>query len=376
MLPQPSGPVPTPEQVLELDAEYLAGDVTGYFSSRIDALIAWHDAPTGADFSSGLGAQVARLLSATPEDLADTPERDRQLQVAVDAFALRQHVAETLVRFLEARVALIDTEAGKESLWFTVATGPTPVADAVESMRAGLSRTDRPVFAELMFLADVLANPNVSAVNDALRLTNEWINHACILLTRDDLPLASGNNKSKHGMAIRHVDDERVTLVASPLPDPARVPLSAVDGTAGRSLDLVDRPVMKILTAKPTKRGTVYSKGSDQVWIILDAASLLAEATVLNEVLRAAMHTAAFEHRARTGVPLQVVPFPDLTKLPQPSAVLKGRHVTGLRLPVTEPTRLPAIVLRRVGDERTLSFKGPAVYGSVVADEESDTSTR
>lgn len=374
MFPSHGGTEPTAEQILELDREYLEGDVTGYFSTRIDSLIAWHDSPGGVDFSAGLGKQVADLLGVPPGGLSDTTARERELQVAVDAFAVRQHVAETLVRFLEARLALIDAEPGSKSLWFAIATGPTSTKAAVDAVKAGLTRQDRQTFAELMLPAVLRTHPraNATAINKALTLANEWINHACILLTREDLPLGAGHNKSKHGMAIRSADDERVTIVTGPVPDDGTVPLSLLDGSDGRSFDVVDRPVMKVLTARPTARTAAYNKGSEIVWILLDAPSLLAEASVLNEVLRAAVHVAAAELKARTGVPERRVPYPDLSTLPSVSAVLRGRSFAGLRLPVTEPARQAAVLGHREGREVRLNVSGQE-RPAVVVDDRADS---
>ena len=310
VFPAPDGPEPTTEQILELDREYLEGDVTGYFSTRIDSLIAWHDSPGGVDFSAGLGKQVADLLGMQPDGLSGTTARERELQVAVDAFAVRQHVAETLIRFLEARLAIYDAEPGSKSLWFTIATGPTSTKVAGEAVKAGLTRSDRPTFMDLLLPAvlKTRAGVNVAAVRAALGIANEWISHACVLLTRDDLDLTAGHNKSKHGMAIRSADDERVTIVTGPVPDGGTVPLSVLNGSDGRAFDVVDRPVLKVLTARPTPRGSTYKKGSEFVWILLDTPTLLTEATALNEVLRAAVHVAAAELKARTGTLERQVP--------------------------------------------------------------------
>lgn len=302
------------------------------------------------------------------DDFEPAQPENRRAQVAIDAFGVRQHLAETLLRFLEARIAIADAEPGSKSLWFALATGPTKTQDVVDAVETGFAREDRHLVSELLLPSRLIAAGPTPAANEALRIAVAWIRHAVGLLTRTDLPLSAGNNKTKHGMAVRHVDDVRIDAVSAPELDPSRIPLGVMEGRTGISIPVIDRPILKLLSARPTRRGAQYTKEADHVWIQLDVVSLISEATALNHVLRAAFHVAATEHRARTGSPDAVSAHIDLTRLPEPRQVLDGRHIMGLRFPVTAASEPATVVFREVGLSLPLPL-GPRRSGVIVADD-------
>lgn len=117
MYPAPQGPLESPEQMRDLDDTFLTSDPYGYFVSRIGMLHAWakssngeassqatnsvsssagSDAGNSAAHLSGIGRpDLFPVISAVMGDSEAARPQSRivSAQVAVDAFALRHHVA-------------------------------------------------------------------------------------------------------------------------------------------------------------------------------------------------------------------------------------------------------------------------------------------
>ena len=120
MYPPPTGPDLTAEQRQELDDTFLSSDPYGYFSVRIGMVLWWADsgdasherpvAPTDDEqHAAGTGGRFARLLGRPVGFVPETSRRSIATQVATDAYALRHHAAESLVRFDGGP---LDTEEG------------------------------------------------------------------------------------------------------------------------------------------------------------------------------------------------------------------------------------------------------------------------
>src|SRR5690349_6121231 len=111
MYPPPEGTSESAAQAQELDDTFLSSDPLGYFMSRIAMLHYWASCgvsePTDDDHAGKapeLGAvgrpDVNAVIEAVfaDKDVPRLPKLVVSAQVAVDAFALRHHLAEALLR--------------------------------------------------------------------------------------------------------------------------------------------------------------------------------------------------------------------------------------------------------------------------------------
>ena len=128
MYPLPEGPDETSEQIRELDDTLLSSDPLGYFMSRIGMLHHWASCganqPAGDDEADAaadsndvaLGRpDIHALVDAVFRNAAvpGLPPMVVSAQVAVDAFALRHHLAEALLRLFVACAGRIRSRRGR-----------------------------------------------------------------------------------------------------------------------------------------------------------------------------------------------------------------------------------------------------------------------
>ena len=159
MYPPPTGTRLSAEQRRALDDTFLSSDPFGYFSARIRMLLEWADAsntqeeegpttsgdraaPTGAvltRFSSLLGAPEGVMPSASPRTVTT--------QVATDAYAVRHHAAESLVRL--TGVLLARDESTESSVWEDLTKSPNRISDVIDQIRTHLQPDDPKTFANL-----------------------------------------------------------------------------------------------------------------------------------------------------------------------------------------------------------------------------------
>jgi hypothetical protein len=324
----------TPEQVYELDDAFFGSDPLGYFEARTEALIAYADGAQ-ARYDEGLGAAYANKLGVrAPDFLPAATDDARELQVAVEALALRQHAAESLLRLFAALLATRDAKPGEVSIWATIADSRDQVADVLKSIAADAGSRDREV-GLLLFLpepdrANVHNNP---LIRKALYILGEWLGHAETVLVRDDIRLAAAHNKAKHGLAIRPRNDMRLDFIRAPKDPPqnGKLPLSAMQD----SIPVFDRPVLEYLD-RP-RGGGKDKHGLELTWLRLDTSSLLAEAFMLATVYGSLFHVAAANYAAPRPASIKVAAtYPPLPLGPTPEQLL-GQGVTGMRFPITFP---------------------------------------
>ena len=333
MFPPPTGTSTSPEQVRELDDSYFSGDPAEYFRCRISGLLAWSQGPS-IDSSAGLASEVGKLLvRQEPGDpLPDT--RRREIQIAVDAFSVRHHVAETLLRFVEALTRARMADVDDVSFWETLSKSPTNTSDVVKSIRTYFSADDHGAdFARWCIPERILRSDQGSAeLKQAARVLEAWVGHAEYLLMRDDIHLNASNNKAKHGMSLRARDDLLLTIIRA---DGLRGDLpTAYELNEPGAFNVLDRPVMEILAKTPP---TVQPRADLELsWLRLDSATLLAEASMLTYTLAAFFHVAAQGHLDRYGSDDAIAPYPLLRFGPLPDVMLRN-VVTGIRLPVVAP---------------------------------------
>src|SRR4051812_6129769 len=130
MYPSSSSADLTPEQIARLDDTFFESNPASYWRARIDALLR---EPSPVDYHSTLSAQVTgygldpRMLSAT-----EPTDTERESQRALDAFTLRHHLAESLVRLVHT--LLFEGGVTGASVWVALTTSPFKVRDVVEAL--------------------------------------------------------------------------------------------------------------------------------------------------------------------------------------------------------------------------------------------------
>lgn len=332
MFKPPEGPELTPAQVLQLDDEFFGSRPFEYFSTRIASLIS-SAGSTEVDTLNGLGAEFSTVLGLTDtSDILSFSKSDRGLQLATDAFAVRHHAAEALVRMYHALTMATSSDGSPYCMWKAVAEGPTRTVDLVEQVMAHLaSETARDSFWTLVLPPSVAANgePSAEAVA-ALNVMAAWLQHAMNLLARGDININAAHNKVKHGLAVRSRDDVRVTFTTQPPNPDGTVTLSALTGPD--AVDVFDTVTLDYLARPPKQDGR--KQGLEISTLRLVPAVLLAETWMIAVTHAAMFHLAAARHFA--GRDVQFAPYPRLPLGPSPEQLV-GNSVVGMRQPLTTP---------------------------------------
>ncbi len=179
--------------------------------------------------SGPISDEFVRLLGPSAVNYDKSDERVAKLQVAVDAFALRHQVAETLLRFLHV---VLHHRAGS-SHWADLTDTPFKTHDVYVQNHARLTAegTDseallRSVLLPPGYLPDNHSDPGTQPsldqrsagelVNHALSLHVAWINYAIMMFIQENPDLDAAHNKFKHGMGLRPHDDVLSTLTSTP----------------------------------------------------------------------------------------------------------------------------------------------------------------
>ena len=231
MFSTPEGPHLTPEQAGDLDSQFLSSRPLQYFRARIASLLV-PGAPA-PDLSTGVGAELMATLGADLTEDSSVDERDRELQVSVDAFSLRHHAAEVAVRLYDA-IAVAEPDAGApRCLWAAVVDGPRLTTELVTRARKHLrSQHGRDTFWTLVLPPEAaeVTGDEVEKLNTWTTVAGRWLLHAMELLTRDDLSVDAAHNKVKHGLAVRARDDELIVFAKQGPSAEGTLPVSAVTG--------------------------------------------------------------------------------------------------------------------------------------------------
>ncbi|KQV05014.1 hypothetical protein [Leifsonia sp. Root112D2] len=320
---KPEGRNLTATQAKVLDDEFFTSRPFQYFNSRISSVLDAEEGPAHANAKAA--EKFFRVLNLSDTNrVLEFDERDRRLQVAADAFALRHHVAEGLIRFLHALTVFVEPTGDARCTWRAIADGPINLLDVAKQLVERMN-TDQGLFAPL-FLATGIEDSEASrgAVENALA----WANHAIRLLTDEELTTNTAHNKFKHGLAVRGRDDLRLEfLPADAIPDGGGdIPLSAFQG----SIPVFDRPLVTYL-GRPNGKPKL---GLEVTTLRIDVPSVLAEAWMMANVYGALFHVAAAKHFAGTDV--EIAPYPTLPAGRRPDQLLNGQ-VLGLRQSVTTP---------------------------------------
>ena len=389
LYPPPNGPTESAEQVTELDTTFLLSDPFGYFVSRIGMLHTWariggrNDAPvaeprtaTGdpGDSDTAIGRpDLFPIVEAVMRDEQADPPSPMivSAQVAVDAFALRHHIAEALIRlFVACSERSISGGQTTTSLWSRMTDDKNLQTQQLIAAAAQASRDlDEARFGILVVPANVLEETDLPRINQLKLLCARWIEYAVELLSPAGLDANSAHNKVKHGLAVRGRADLRVSFSTVGPDEDGNVPISAFN--EDNSFDILDRPTLEFMS-RPKLPGS-HKQGLEVTQLRLDYRSLLAESAMLAFAHGALFHVAASRHFASRPVPegLRVAPHPGLVggEFPQPRL---GGHQVGMRFPITTPPgggapRDPSLWTAD-GTALTLNVTGDRLSGRVVAD--------
>lgn len=366
---------------MQLDDQFFTSDPFADIRLRILRLLN-EDPPVCA----GLQAEeFTRLLGPSSVTYQEHDQRTSTLQVAVDAFALRHQVAESLLRFLHV---VLHHEPGK-SHWVELVDTPISMLDVLSENRAVLDgRPDKGT----QLLVEVLAptrsvgseqtatrrlptkaKPGVTfeatapadEVDRALDIFVQWMNLAITLFAQRDPDLNAAHNKFKHGMGLRPQDDVLSVLMGTPPNDDGTVPLSSITGD--RAINLFDGVTTEFLARVSRKEGLEVTQ------IAMEPVPTLVEAGAMAHMLALLFHNAALKHfadhpprdgRFAPGHPGLLLdgPVPGRLRSPRPFA---------LRFPLTTPVRpgagSEAWVFWTNGEIQTLAF-GEPIKGVVVDD--------
>lgn len=334
MFTPPDGPSLTAPSARELDDSYFQSRPFGYFSSRIDSLVKATQS-TGTGDNEGLGADVLAALGQTSlAGLLDYDQSDRTLQVATDAFALRHHAAEAVVRLYHGLTVGTATQGSVSCVWAAIAEGPTRTVDLVRTAREHLlSPQGHESFWKMVFPAALVAKvptEEQALADQALNVVGDWLVHAMNLLVRSDINVNAAHNKVKHGLAVRARGDLRLTFTTQAPDSDGNVALSGLSGE--NAVDIFDGTTLDYLARPPKVRER--KQGLEVSSLRLDPATLLAETWLMAIAHSAIFHVAASKHFAGREVSFQA--FPRLPLGPTPLQLL-GESVVGMRFPVTTP---------------------------------------
>lgn len=328
----PAGPHLTAVQATELDDSYFQSRPFGYFASRIAALAAGHRTDEGREPTDIEADLAAALGGTTASDFLDFDDSDRELQIVTDAFALRHHAAESLVRLYHGLTLGVASQGSVPCVWSAIAEGPTKTVDLVNEARAHLlSPAGHESFWTLVFPQTIAGqHEQEKQIHQALNVIGDWLHHAMALLVRSDLNINAANNKVKHGLAIRARNDLRLTVTTQPPNPDGTIPLSSLTGD--QSFDIFDSPVLDYLARPPKQENR--KQGLEVTSLRLIPSTLLAETWLISVAHAAMFHVAAARHFADRDIAFQ--PFPKLPLGPTPVKLL-GEAVVGMRQPLTTP---------------------------------------
>lgn len=324
--PDPTGRVPDAETAVELDDAFLSGDPFAYFEGRIQRLLV--DWQGRLQLGSGLADEYLAALGIGATDLPVVDDRARTLQVCLDAFSLRHHVAETLLRLLVALADSSATTEGTSCLWYHASASPNQIDQLLSRYRGIAARPDVSAFILRHLLPAEAHDPVTTDIRlqQAVDVMLGWIDRAYFLLSRTDLNLNGMANKIKHGLVTRARDDHRLDLhLTEPRVVDGGIPASVLNGPGAR-------PLLGAAVVETVGRST-SKEAVEQTVLTLRPSRLLAEAHMMAVVHAAVFHVAAVEHLGDRSAYVPA-PYPELPLGPTPER-LHGDAFVGSRRPIT-----------------------------------------
>jgi hypothetical protein len=355
------------ETVGRLDDQLFTGDPHGYVRSRIRVLLdaaEHHAAPT----TGLLAAEFGRLLGPSSSLYTRADERTLKLQVAIDAFALRHQVAETLLRLVHA--ALHHQEGA--SYWVELSDTPTRMLEVIKENAAVLSADEDggvERLGRLLVPESARTQARLLSAEDPVDATVElhisWINYAIALCLQQAPDLNAAHNKFKHGMVTRPQDDVLATLTLTPPKADGGVPLSAL--TDDEAVHLFDGITLEFLSRASTKHGTEATQ------LVLSTVPMVVEAAAMAHTHALVFHTLATAHFDDHEPPpgRRVPGHPGLLVGGPRPGTLRPRRPFALRFPLTLPLRggngPEALMFWTDGTVHSVDF-GKIMHGEVFDD--------
>ncbi|MFC4785626.1 hypothetical protein ACT8ZV_14190 [Nocardioides sp. MAHUQ-72] len=368
--------------VQQLDDQFFTSDPYAYIRSRVLMLLDEARSP-----NTSVMSEFARLLGPSVAHYASSDERTRRQQVAVDAFALRHQVAESLVRLLH----VILHHKQDACHWVELVDTPIKNLDVITQNRATLdAQADRGA-AALRSALITRETPSGGAseaptwesegrsygprggtdetLDRALDLHIAWINYAIRLLTQKAPDLDAAHNKFKHGMGLRPQDDVLTTMTLTPPNPEGNIPLSALTGD--RAVNLFDGITTEFLARASRKHGL------ESTQIAMMPTPTLVEASALAHTLALLFHNLASrhfgDHEPHAG--RAIAPHPGLLVDGPVPGTLRPLRPFALRFPLTLPLRPlsegQAVMFWTNGHSNRMTF-GPPTTGIVVDDTPDD----
>lgn len=346
MYPLPVGPNLTEEQRQELDDTFLSSNPFEYFKSRIGMLLRWADIDACSEEPSKITEvnqkgtadpqkQFTLLLGRPTDFTLETSLPSIITQVATDAYAVRHHAAESLVRL----TAAILQQANNNDLciWEALSTGPTQLRQVVEQInKYSTSEENSMQFPYLVICEKDLSKGMSTQLTSTCNVFANWLQHAANLLVGETFHLNSAHNKVKHGLAVRARNDLKISLLNSPPNTDGTIPVSAF--AAPGALDIFDRPVIEVLARAPKVDN--HQQGLELTQLRIDVPSVLAETYMIAWTHGAMFHNASAKHfTGRTGLPdhLHAPSHPGYpVDGPHPTHI-SGKAPLGMRFPLTTP---------------------------------------
>ncbi|WP_122816901.1 hypothetical protein [Nocardioides pantholopis] len=379
MFPPPIGPELAPDVARRLDDIYFAADPLGYFTARISSLlnglISEHvdDEPQPASEPS----QFDKLVGEVAKTYRSPTLQARRLQTAIDAFAVRHHAAETLLRLAYVLIRRRNG-LGRPSVWADVEATPTAMGDVLKGIREGFSiNADRwEQFRDLVYPADATNRDDPNIISGVTTFA-EWFNFSIQLFEQGPLDVSAAHNKFKHGLGVRIRDDYLVTLVTGGPDERGYIPQSALKGDG--AVNLFDRTVLQFLaTPGPRKQGSALESTTLRLSpdVLLAQAALIAHtyAAMFCIAAKAHFNARSNRHDVDAGDDCQespVLTYPGLlVNGPLPEHITIGKALVGMRQPLTQrqdrSDAREAALFYADGSWQTFKVTGPARTGRVV----------
>ena len=222
-------------------------------------------------------------------------------QVATDAYAVRHHAAECLVRL--TAVLLERDDSDESSVWEDLSKSPNQIIDVIDRIRTHLDTDDPMTLARLVLCARDMENGLDEGLVSVVDVFNHWIQFAIDLLTAHELRLDAAHNKVKHGLAVRARDDVALWVSTTQPSVDGTYPVAALSGPA--AMNIFDCPVLEVLAEAP--RVDRSTQGLEVTQLRVDVPVVLAEAYMIAWTHGAMFHVAASTHfRGREDLPTEV----------------------------------------------------------------------
>lgn len=331
MYPPPSERLITRELAQRLDDQFFTGDPSGYFRARLRSLVS----PT-ID-ASGTGAErVKGMIGPAFDSLIAVDSTTVEMQTAVDALALRHHVAESLLRLLHALLHV--EKSADSSVWVALTDTPMSIRTVMRENRAQLDSSGDPHarMGRLLLPEDGSSGegPDLDeSIAESRDIHIEWVNFSIKLMVQQYPDINGAHNKLKHGPALRPQTDHLTVFSRTPPNEDGTIEASALNGPStvrvfdGVTAEFIARPKM--------------GYGLELTHLRMDVAATIAEAGILILTHALLFHHAAMRHFGGRGVPLgrQIAPFPGrLVGGPRPGK-FRGDRPFAMRFPLSLPLR-------------------------------------